>query len=111
MHPFVEGFLPEGIGEMERIDQAVDWVKLSRLVNVIHCHRRAGLSPAMMVKVMLLQQWYGAANGGGVVGPAVVSAVPGDGRRPISRFRTSLTERGLGEELLEELNRQLTGRA
>ena len=36
---FVEGFLPEGIGRnesLERIDQAVDWDKLSRLVNVIH---------------------------------------------------------------------------
>ena len=58
------------------------------------------------------------ANGGGVVGPGcrfrrfvglgIQDASPD--HSTISRFRTSLTERGLGEELLEELNRQLDGK-
>ena len=122
---FVEGFLPEGIGRnesLERIDQAVDWDKLSRLVNGIHSSSegRKSYPPLMMVRVMLLQQWYGASD------PAMEEALSdrlsfrrfvglgiqdeSPDHSTISRFRRSLTERGLGEELLEELNRQLDGK-
>ena len=122
---FVEGFLPEGIGRnesLERIDQAVDWDKLSRLVNGIHSSSegRKSYPPLMMVRVMLLQQWYGVSD------PAMEEALSdrlsfrrfvglgiqdeSPDHSTISRFRRSLTERGLGEELLEELNRQLDGK-
>ena len=122
---FVEGFLPGGIGRnesLERIDQAVDWDKLSRLVNGIHSSSegRKSYPPLMMVRVMLLQQWYGASD------PAMEEALSdrlsfrrfvglgiqdeSPDHSTISRFRRSLTERGLGEELLEELNRQLDGK-
>ncbi len=119
---FVEAFLPEGIGRnesLERIDRAVDWDRLARLVNGIHSSSegRKSYPPLMMVKVMLLQQWYGASDPAmeetlsdrlsfrRFVGLGLQDESPD--HSTISRFRTSLTERGLGQALMEELNRQL----
>ena len=121
----IEGFLPEGIGRnesLERIDRAVDWDKLAGLVNGVHSspEGRKSYPPLMMVKVMLLQQWYGASD------PAMEEALSdrlsfrrfvglglqdqSPDHSTISRFRTWLTERRLGEGLMEELNRQLDGK-
>ena len=83
----IEGFLPEGIGRnesLERIDRAVDWDRLAGLVNGVHSspEGRKSYPPLMMVKVMLLQQWYGASDPAmeeALSGPAVLSAVRGSG--------------------------------
>ena len=84
--------------------------------SMVSTHRPGGRKsypPLMMVKVMLLQQWYGASD------PAMEEALSdrlsfrrfvglgiqdeSPGHSTISRFRTSLAERGHGEELMEEL--------
>ena len=64
---FLEAFLPEGIGRndsLERIGEVVDWERLGGLVGDIYAagEGRPSYPPLMMVKVMLLQQWYGASR-------------------------------------------------
>ena len=66
MKQSVEAFLP-GVGrneKLERIDQVVDWKKLAKLVNGIYASPsgRPSYPPVVMVKTMVLQQWYDASD-------------------------------------------------
>lgn len=122
---FLEAFLPEGIGRnesLERIGEVVDWERLGGLVEDIYSagEGRPSYPPLMMVKVMLLQQWYGASD------PQMEEALrdrlsfrrfvglglheESPDHSTISRFRGRLTERGLLEGMMEELNRQMEER-
>ena len=119
---FLEAFLPEGIGRndsLERIGEVVDWERLGGLVGDIYAagEGRPSYPPLMMVKVMLLQQWYGASD------PQIEEALrdrlsfrwfvglglheESPDHSTISRFRGMLTERGVVEGMMEELNRQM----
>ena len=119
---FLEAFLPEGIGRnesLDRIGDVVDWERLGGLIGGIYSagEGRPSYPPMMMVKVMLLQQWYGASD------PQMEEALrdrlsfrrfvglglheESPDHSTISRFRGMLTERGLMGEMMEELNRQM----
>ena len=117
-----ETLLPEGLGRnrrLERIDEEVDWEKFSALVEGIYsaCEGRPSYPPLMMVKVLLLEQWYNLSD------PQMEEALwdrisfrrfvglgLGDDTpdySTISRFRAELARRGLSEKLFEELVAQL----
>jgi IS5 family transposase len=107
---------------LERIAAAFDWASVERLVAVIHAARsgRPSFPPLMLVKALLLQQWYGLSDPGleealgdrlsfrRFVGLALDEGAPD--HSTLSRFRKALRERGLDRQLFEEIERQLSGR-
>ena len=121
-HPSIEAALPAQIGRnprLERLAALFDWERLGAVVQGIYAAPtgRPSYPPLMMVKVLLLQQWYAASD------PEMAAAL-GDRlsfRRfvglgladesphyaTISRFRQQLTERGLATALFAEVQRQL----
>ena len=122
---FVDVLLPERVGrnaKLERIDALVDWKKLAKLVNGIYAAPlgRPSYPPVVMVKLMVLQQWYDASDEAmeealwdrisfkRFVGLGIEDNVPD--HSTISRFRKEVTERGLGRRLFKELARQLDRR-
>ena len=63
----VESLLPETLGRnerLERIDEVVDWQRLGCLVSGVYSARegRPSYPPVMMVKALLLQQWYNLSD-------------------------------------------------
>ena len=106
-------------GSLERIDEEVDWEKFDTLVEGIYSAEegRPSYPPLMMVKVLLLEQWYNLSD------PQMEEALwdrisfrrflgLGDDTphySTISRFRTELARRGLSKKLFEELGSQLNG--
>ena len=119
---FADEWIPEGLGRngtLERIDAALDWERIAKLLAEVHAapQGRPAYPPLTMLKVLLLQQWYAASD------PAIEEALRDrisfrrfaglgwdDGtpdHSTISRFRTQLTERGLGERVFAEIARQL----
>lgn len=116
-----ESLLPETLGangRLERIDDAVDWGRLAQLVAGVYTasEGRPSYPPLMMVKVLLLEQWYNLSDpqmeealGDRIsfrrfVGLGLQDDTPD--HSTISRFRGILTK-GTVEGLMEELNRQL----
>ena len=62
-----EAVVSETLGQnqrLERIDDAVDWERLGRVVASVHAAPRGRPSypPLLMVKVLLLQQWYSLSD-------------------------------------------------
>ena len=49
---------------LERIDEVVDWRKLAKLASGIYAAPlgRPSYPPVVMVKIMVLQQWYDASD-------------------------------------------------
>ena len=122
---FVDVMLPERVGrneKLERIERVVDWKRLTKLVNGIYAAPagRPSYPPVVMVKIMVLQQWYDASDEAieealwdrvsfkRFVGLGIEDDVPD--HSTISRFRKEVAERGLGQRLFKELNRQLEQR-
>jgi transposase, IS5 family len=122
---FAEGWLASGLGRNERLDRiarALDWSAIERLVAVIHAapEGRKAYPPLVMVKALLLQQWYGLSD------PRLEEALSdtlsfrrfvglglGDGtpdHSTISRFRAALRAHGLDAALFDEVARQLEAR-
>ena len=63
----VESLLPEKLGQnqrLERIHQAVDWGRLSKLAAQVYGapEGRPSYPPLLMVKVLLLEQWYNLSD-------------------------------------------------
>ena len=122
-HPgLAESLVPEELGQnqrLERISQAVDWERFEELTADIYSARegRPSYPPLMMVKILLLEQWYSLSDpqmeealGDRIsfrrfVGLGLQDNTPD--YSTISRFRTVLDERGLSEGLFRELGRQL----
>ena len=117
-----EFLLPETLGHnerLERIDAAVDWERLGKVVSGIYASAegRPSYPPLTLVKVLLLQQWYNLSDpqmeealGDRLsfrrfVGLGLQDDTPD--HATLSRFRTELAERGLSERLFGELQRQL----
>ena len=119
-----ESLLPQTLGRnerLERIDEVVDWQRLGRLVNGVYSasEGRPSYPPVMMVKVLLLQQWYNLTDPQmeealrdrisfrRFVGLGLQDDTPD--HSTLSRFRSTLEKMGLSERLFEELGNQLDG--
>ena len=117
-----EAWLPPELGHNVRLDRALasfDWAAVEQLVSGLHAARtgRPSWSPLLMVKALLLQQWYGLSDPGleealsdrlsfrRFVGLGLDDGQPD--HSVISRFRKSLREAGLDGALFEEVERQL----
>ena len=117
-----EGVMPDWLGRderLERIDAAVDWDAVGRLLSGLRGSRdgRPGFPVRTMVKVLLLEQWVGASDE--VMERRLRTDLsyrrfaglgierPGPDHSTISRFRTLLSERGLAGAVFGEINRQL----
>ena len=66
-HLPIEADLPPRIGRnprLERLAQSFDWARLGVLVQDIYAAPtgRPSYPPLMLVKVLLLQQWYAASD-------------------------------------------------
>src|SRR5690348_18449645 len=104
---------------LERLDAALDWPALERIVADIYASREGGASYPLLtyVKLLLLQQWYGLSDEGleaavddrlsfrRFAGIPLAESVPD--HSSIWRFREELAKRGLAATLLAEVNRQL----
>ena len=117
-----EAVVSETLGQnqrLERIDDAVDWERLGQVVAGVHAAARGRPSypPLLMVKVLLLQQWYSLSDpqleealGDRLsfrrfVGLGLQDATPD--HSTISRFRQALEVDGLSAPLFTELAAQL----
>ena len=63
----VETLLPESLGKnrgLERIGEEVDWERIAHLVKGIYSavEGRPSYPPLLMVKVLLLEQWYNLSD-------------------------------------------------
>ena len=122
---FAETLLSEKLGQnerLERIGKVVDWGRLRRLVAEVHSagEGRPSYPPLMMVKVLLLEQWYNLSDPEmeealkdrisfrRFVGLGLQDDTPD--HSTISRFRSGLAELGVSERLFKELEKQLQRR-
>jgi transposase, IS5 family len=120
-----DGLVDSGAGrnrQLERIAALVDWTAFERLLGAVDAAPlgRPSYGPVLLLKCLLLQQWYRLSDPGleealsdrlsfrRFVGLALTDPVPD--HSTLSRFRGELTRRGLAEQLLAELNRQLDAR-
>jgi transposase, IS5 family len=104
---------------LERIAQAFDWGAIEQLVSGVYGSRtgRPSWPPLVMVKALLLQQWYGLSDPGleealgdrlsfrRFVGLGLDEGCPD--HSTLSRLRKALRERELDRALFEEVERQL----
>ncbi len=104
---------------LERIARAFDWSSVERLVAEVYSARsgRPSWPPLLMVKALLLQQWYGLSDPGleealgdrlsfrRFVGLSLDEGSPD--HSTLSRFRKALRERSLDKRLFAEIERQL----
>ncbi len=114
-----DGLVAKRSGSLDRIAGLVDWSALERVLGAVHAAPvgRPGYGPLVLIRCLLLQQWYGLSDPGleealadrlsfrRFVGLSLSDAVPD--HSTLSRFRKLLVERGLSEGLLAEVNRQL----
>ncbi|WP_286848208.1 IS5 family transposase, partial [Sphingobacterium sp. UBA7253] len=106
----------------DQINTLVNWRPISNIINK-HYHKgeskmgRPSYSGLVLFKMTLLQTWYGLSDYevedrindsisfSRFVGISLDDSVPD--HSVISRFRSSLTEKGVYENLFKELNKQL----
>ena len=117
-----DGLVDSGAGrnrQLEKITALVDWAAFERLLRAVYAAPvgRPSYGPVVLMKCLLLQQWYRLSDPGleealadrlsfrCFVGLALADPVPD--HSTLSRFRGELSRRGLAERLLAELNRQL----
>ena len=120
-----DGLVDGGAGrnrQLEKIAALVDWAAFERLLRAVYAAPvgRPSYGPVVLMKCLLLQQWYRLSDPGleealsdrlsfrRFVGLALADPVPD--HSTLSRFRSELSRRGLAEQLLAELNRQLEAR-
>ena len=111
-----------GNRRLERVDGVVDWEPVDRLLEPIYAATvgRPAYPPLTMVKIVLLQSWYGLGDPAmeealgdrlsfrRFAGLGLGEAVPD--HSTICRFRAELGRRGLAEAVFNEINRQLMAR-
>lgn len=122
---FAEALLPEGLGRNRRLDRiaaALDWSRIEALVSGLHSapQGRRAFPPLVMVRILLLQQWYDLSDPRAeealsdslamrrFAGLGLAEGTPD--HSTISRFRKALREAGLDAALFEEVLAQLDGR-
>jgi IS5 family transposase len=104
---------------LSALDGLVDWRGLERVVAPLEpsLYGAPGYPPLLLLKGLLLQQWYGLSDPGledaladrlsfrRFVGLPLGEAVPD--HSTICRFRRALREAGLAEAVFAEINRQI----
>ncbi|HUE45542.1 MAG TPA: IS5 family transposase [Aestuariivirgaceae bacterium] len=104
---------------LERIEGLIEWSAVAALLGDVYASAkgRPSYPPLVLVKVLLLQSWYGLGDPAmeealgdrlsfrRFVGLGLDEAVPD--HSTISRFRSLLAKRGLAEALFAEVGRQL----
>lgn len=104
---------------LERIEGLIDWSSLGAVLEGVYdsTKGRPSYPPLVLLKVLLLQGWYGLSDPGmeealadrlsfrRFVGLGLEDTVPD--HSTISRFRTLLAQRGLAERVFAEVNRQI----
>jgi IS5 family transposase len=107
---------------LERIDGLLDWPAVEAVLEGVYSSTtgRPSYPPLVLLKVLLLEGWYGLSDPGmeealadrlsfrRFVGLGLEEAVPD--HSTISRFRSLLAERGLADRVFAEVNRQLDAR-
>jgi IS5 family transposase len=107
---------------LERLLALIDWRAVSRVLAGLHDGRRGAPAypPLVMLKAVLLQQWYGLSDPAleasladrlsfrRFCGLALDEATPD--HSTIHRFREALRVKGLDEALFAEIDRQIEGR-
>lgn len=107
---------------LEKIAAAFDWGSVEDLVAGVYGAKtgRPSWPPLMMVKALLLQQWYGLSDPAleealgdrlsfrSFVGLGLDEGAPD--HSVVSRFRKALREAGLDGRLFEEIERQLAAK-
>ena len=102
-----------------RIDREIDWKRISRKLEVLYDPKkgRPSFPPLVMLKTLLLQQWYNLSDPEAeeaisdrlsfqkFLSLSMSDSVPDE--TTICRFRNRLVEHGLYEKVFEEINRQL----
>ncbi len=118
----VEAFLPAGFGRnarLERISALIDWVPVEGLVRRVRpgTTGRPPWPPLVMVRALLLAQWYGLSDPGleealsdrvsfrRFCGLALDAGTPDE--TSLCRFRGALKDAGLGEALFAGIGVQL----
>ena len=114
---FVDVLIPRDAGRNERIDRIdrlINWPKVARILDDIHAapEGRPAYPPLMMVKIIVLQQWYDTSDVGmeealqdrlsfrRFAGIPLEDAVPD--HSTISRFRNEVAKRGLARALFAD---------
>ena len=114
-----DGLVAQRSGALDGIAKLVDWAALETLMSSIQAAPvgRPGYGPLVLLRCLLLQQWYGLSDPGleealvdrlsfrRFVGLSLSDCVPD--HSTLSRFRQVLVQQWLGERLLGEVNRQL----
>ena len=115
----------EGFGhnpDLEALDAGIDWLPLERLVSGLYGRGegRPSYPPLVMVKALLVQQWYGVSDPRlefllkdslsmrRFVGLGAQDGTPD--HSTISRFRAELAKHELDRELFDAVVRQLDAR-
>jgi IS5 family transposase len=107
---------------LERIEGLIDWSAVEAVLEGVYgsATGRPSYPPLVMLKVLLLEGWYGLSDPGmeealadrlsfrRFVGLGLEEAVPD--HSTISRFRTLLAQGGLADRVFAEVNRQLDAR-
>jgi IS5 family transposase len=114
-----DGLVSGRSGSLDRIAGLLDWGSLEKVLSGVQAAPigRPGYGPIVLLRCVLLQQWYGLSDPGleealgdrlsfrRFVGLSLSDPVPD--HSTLSRFRKVLLEQRLGEQLLAEVNRQL----
>jgi transposase, IS5 family len=116
---FADGELERRRGRLDAVVELIDWAAVERVLRPVRGSRlgRPGYGPLVLVRCLLLQQWYDLSDPGleealadrlsfrRFAGLSLSDAVPD--HSTLSRFRKALCDQGLGEAMLDEINRQL----
>lgn len=122
---FAEAFLGAGVGgnrKLEAIAVQIDWRPIAHLIDALRPGHtgRPPYAPLVMVRVLLLQQWYGLSDAEvcealadrlsfrRFCALALDEATPDDST--VCRFRAALGQAGLAQPIMAEVNRQLDAR-
>lgn len=119
---FADGLLEQRRGALDEVLGLIDWAEVEKVLRPVHGSRlgRPGYGPLVLLRCMLLQQWYELSDPGleealsdrlsfrRFVGLSLSEAVPD--HSTLSRFRKLLCDEGLSGQIMSEINRQLEAR-
>jgi IS5 family transposase len=122
---FGDGWISAKVGQnaaLERLSREVKWHRFEKLLVRLRSEGagRPPFDPLLMLKALLLQQWYGLSDADleeaindrvsfrKFLGLSLQAAAPD--HTTLCRFRNRLAETGLAEKLFCEFERQLEGR-